>query len=757
MSISRRLIWVSFVLFGIVGCVLTCDELHSQEPLEASQYEKLEAVARTFGYVRYFHPSDQASLVNWDRFAIFCANQTLNSSSDQTVDELLQSLFDPIVVGFEVYRGEAKPQPETADVPASEILAWQHYGVEMGTSRVNIYKSGRTNRARKLATGGFFNLIQNVDVSELKDCEIRFRFKAKTEHPDCRLQGWLRVDRESGKRGLFDNMQDRPVNDQEWKEHEISGTVDNDAEGLVFGIMYFGQGAAFVDDVRFEVKKDGDWENVEIKNGDFEDHESRPRGWSRKGSGFSAVVQSDDVTSGETALRIERRQSQTTRAVLKIYPKLGEVVDSEVASDLRIRMPLSLLKDVTYKSGDDKETDEFLKAISKTDLDADHNIQATANVIIAWNIFQHFYPYFEQVECDWDAVLKTCLERAAKSQSRETTTTILKWLVAQLDDGHGNLMDPTEYQNRKFVPVAFDWIEDELVVVATETEDLKTGDIVTHVNGVASKEYLEQEEELISGSPQWKRYRSTNNLSAGKSDSKLSLKVKGNEDDGEREVVLTYSSAQAATPKKRDTVELVIDADDPEDDIYYVDLGRATPEDVRPKIKDFAKAKGIIFDLRGYPKGTQFLFQHMTDEHMQSAKWQIPQQIRPDRVGMKEIETTGRWEMPPMKPRFQGTSVFITNQSAISYAESCMAIVAHYQLGEIIGSPTAGANGNINPFNLPGGYYVSWTGMRVMNHDDSQHHVYGVKPTIPLEPTIQGIRDGRDELFEKAMEVINDQ
>jgi hypothetical protein len=44
--------------------------------------------------------------------------------------------------------------------------------------------------------------------------------------------------------------------------------------------------------------------------------------------------------------------------------------------------------------------------------------------------------------------------------------------------------------------------------------------------------------------------------------------------------------------------------------------------------------------------------------------------------------------------------------------------------------------------------------MRVINHDDSQHHVLGVKPTIPMEPTVQGIRDGKDELLEKAIEIL---
>ena len=82
-----------------------------------------------------------------------------------------------------------------------------------------------------------------------------------------------------------------------------------------------------------------------------------------------------------------------------------------------------------------------------------------------------------------------------------------------------------------------------------------------------------------------------------------------------------------------------------------------------------------------------------------------------------------------------------------------MGIIEHYKLGEIVGSPTAGTNGNVNPFVLPGGYRLSWTGMKVLKHDGSQHHGIGILPTVPCEPTIEGIRAGREEVLEKGIEV----
>ena len=83
-----------------------------------------------------------------------------------------------------------------------------------------------------------------------------------------------------------------------------------------------------------------------------------------------------------------------------------------------------------------------------------------------------------------------------------------------------------------------------------------------------------------------------------------------------------------------------------------------------------------------------------------------------------------------------------------------MGIVEHYKLAEIVGQPTAGTNGNVNPFTIPGGFTIVWTGMRVLKHDGSQHHGVGIQPTIPASRTIEGIVEGRDELLEVAIDSL---
>ncbi|MEL7149038.1 MAG: S41 family peptidase, partial [Bacteroidota bacterium] len=77
-------------------------------------------------------------------------------------------------------------------------------------------------------------------------------------------------------------------------------------------------------------------------------------------------------------------------------------------------------------------------------------------------------------------------------------------------------------------------------------------------------------------------------------------------------------------------------------------------------------------------------------------------------------------------------------------------------LATIVGETTAGTNGNVNPFNLPGAINVRWTGMHVVKHDGSQLHGIGIQPDVNVSPTIEGIKAGRDEVLEKALELARE-
>ena len=72
----------------------------------------------------------------------------------------------------------------------------------------------------------------------------------------------------------------------------------------------------------------------------------------------------------------------------------------------------------------------------------------------------------------------------------------------------------------------------------------------------------------------------------------------------------------------------------------------------------------------------------------------------------------------------------------------------------VIGSQTAGADGNVSRINLPGGIQTMISGIGVYYPDGTETQRIGIVPDIEIKPTIAGFRDGKDELLEKAIKVI---
>ncbi|MCS4200953.1 S41 family peptidase [Salinibacter ruber] len=376
---------------------------------------------------------------------------------------------------------------------------------------------------------------------------------------------------------------------------------------------------------------------------------------------------------------------------------------------------------------------------------------------IAWNVFQHFYPYFEAVDVDWDAVLTRTFRRALADDTSTTEfVQTLRRMVAQLEDGHGRVHHSQE-SSSSGLPVRFGRIGDEIVVVDTAGHLDRTlcpdiGDVVVSIGGRPPEQRLQERKLYISGSPQWTEGRALQKLGRGDPGSPVSLTVR--RVNAENTCKVTRSDRripwrQLRVDDRPNTVDTLRAG------VRYVDLTRAEWPTLRQHLGELADADRVVFDLRGYPTGgARKLLPHLSGDTLQSARFQVPQLIYPDQKNLVGYDASGRWTLPPEEPQITGDVAFLTGPGAISYAESIMGIVGHYDLGTIVGQPTAGTNGNINPFELPGGYKVWWTGMRVRKHDGSQHHLVGIRPDIEAERTIEGVRNGRDEVLEKALEVL---
>jgi C-terminal processing protease CtpA/Prc len=100
--------------------------------------------------------------------------------------------------------------------------------------------------------------------------------------------------------------------------------------------------------------------------------------------------------------------------------------------------------------------------------------------------------------------------------------------------------------------------------------------------------------------------------------------------------------------------------------------------------------------------------------------------------------------------------VIIVNEKTQSHAEFTAMSLQMAPRATVIGSTTAGADGNVSRIVLPGGIRTMITGLGVYYPNGKETQRVGIMPDLVVKPTIQGIIQNRDELLEKAIEIINE-
>jgi C-terminal processing protease CtpA/Prc len=748
---------LSFLLMGGVLLLSSC----SKDSIEDSQsIQNLRAFAKLYGYVRYFHPSDEASQVDWEKLSVYGAEKVKAAKNSEELKSNLRELFLPIAPTARIYSSDEKQDDPNSWFPGEtknlKVVAWQHKGLGFGSSN-SVYMSVRLNRKNVLYAGnGAGILTQGIDARPFRGKKIKLKAAVKTEVKGVgnQAQLWMRVDRDGGMMGFFDNMSDRPILAREWKEYEIEGPIADDAVSVFFGSILSGNGRVWIDEFQIYIlEKNGQWQPVKINNPSFEEDKinKKPQSWSAQSPGYLYRVLAENAHSGEKCLFLENRSTVYSGKLFEAFPEIGEILHKELDAGLSCSIPLALYSDENKTLGKNENYSyEGLK--SKMDAHdfgiptADNEFVRLADVVIAWNIFQHFYPYFDVVDVDWDLELTHTLREALNDTNEEDFFYTLSRLVAKLKDGHCNVYHRV-FMEQAGLPIRVDWVEDQVVVTTSEDPNhFQRGDVVLSIDGKKAEQALLDAEEFISGSPQWKRYKSLMRFGYGKKGSLTKLKVKRGAETFVIELERNFK--RMLTEPTKPSIQAL------ENSVYYVNLDLVPWNEIVVKIDELASARGIIFDLRGYPKENHEIICHLLKEKDTSNAWmQIPQIIYPDQKNIIGYQKMG-WNLVAKNPRIKGKVVFITDGRAISYAESFLGFIEHYKLGEIVGQPTAGTNGNINPFALPGDYRIVWTGMKVLKHDGSQHHLIGIQPTVPAERTIQGIIEGRDELFDKALEII---
>jgi hypothetical protein len=467
--------------------------------------------------------------------------------------------------------------------------------------------------------------------------------------------------------------------------------------------------------------------------------------------GVPPVGTKDKYSSARIDLKKEAPWPRPPKEKIPL-PDPAQPFEADLAGGVSVRLPLALCADADRTLPRGGPTEPLPPDFRPSGKDRATRLAA---VILAWNAMQHFYPYFDVVETDWPAALRDALARAREDADEAAFTATLRRLVAGLHDGHGYAIlkdTPPSF----FLPVRWTWVNEQPIVAAVSAEGsrgIKPGDLIVKIDGRTVPETMAaRAPEMSAATKLSARRAAVGSLALGPKDSEITMQLQTGTDQP-RMVTLrrTLTPAQfiklPGEPRPAPVAEL-------KDGIWYVDVTRANEKEFTDALPQLAKARGFVFDLRGYPRiSLTAPLSNLTEKAIEGSPLFLPVVLYPDRKWMGFLQ--GRnLGIEPAQPLLRAKTVFLTDARAISAAETFLVIVQHFKLGTIIGEPTAGTNGNVRVVELPGGYEIRFTGIKVVNYDGSQHHGRGIQPDLLVRRTRQGVAAGRDEVLEEALSFL---
>jgi C-terminal processing protease CtpA/Prc len=103
---------------------------------------------------------------------------------------------------------------------------------------------------------------------------------------------------------------------------------------------------------------------------------------------------------------------------------------------------------------------------------------------------------------------------------------------------------------------------------------------------------------------------------------------------------------------------------------------------------------------------------------------------------------------------YKGKTVVLINEESQSQSEE-MAMSFHtVDDSTIIGSQTAGADGNVSDFVVVKDVFTGFSAVGVYYPDRRETQRIGIVPDIEVKPTILGIQQGKDEVLDRALQFI---
>ncbi len=378
-----------------------------------------------------------------------------------------------------------------------------------------------------------------------------------------------------------------------------------------------------------------------------------------------------------------------------------------------------------------------------------------------WNIIEYWYPNRDIIDGNWDGVLREFIPRVAAARTHDGYARATIALIARISDTHANLVGPLDTirppQGKAQVPVIVRSIQDRFVItdyahpVLGPASGLRIGDAIRAIDGVAVMDLVKRWRPMYAASNEASRMRDIARWLTNGNPGPVRLRV-------EREgATLDLNAARVSADSLDFTAGRTHDLPGPtfrrlSPEVAYLKLSSVKNEEADEYVRGALGAKCLIVDIRNYPSA--FLVFDFVPHLMRDSTAFV-------RITTGDPRNPGafNWRgpplrVPPAKPYFEGGVAILVDEMTQSSAEYHAMALRARPGAVVVGSTTAAADGNVSPIPLPGGLRTLISGIGVFYPDKRPTQRVGIVPDLVVRPTIAGVRAGRDEVLEAAIQRV---
>lgn len=370
-----------------------------------------------------------------------------------------------------------------------------------------------------------------------------------------------------------------------------------------------------------------------------------------------------------------------------------------------------------------------------------------------WNTVEYFFPYKYLMDSNWDDVLTEMIPKFLNSKNASEYQLYMLETVIKLDDTHANFYSNEigDFFGKKTIPVQLSVLEDNVIIGGyvndslAKVNNLLIGDIIKSVDGKDIMELVEINAKYLNGSNKSVKYKDLQfKISSGTSDSvKLEI-VRGNKHLNKTVGRYSWKIINSKNNISGEKYKIM------SNNIGYINMAYLEKRDVKSMMKTLANTDGVIIDLRNYPNLMPFeLAKYFVTKERSFATIIEPDLAYPG----KFIQKTPKIISANKKNFYKNGIALLVNNETLSAAEYSTMILQSGDNVVTVGNQTAGADGDITTIQFMGfGTYM--TSLGVFYPDGSPTQRSGVKIDVTVMPTIEGLQAGKDEILDKAIEII---